>query len=196
MKLANKFALSILSGALALSMAACSSSPAYSTASINALINDQLDSNGSAYTVVNADLYSDGMVSLVKEAVSTYQNYKNCLINTDELAQKLDDDDESRATIKNKVNAAKAENCQTRENFNKSLVSFNLRGIGRAYVLTGDVLHADVSDEAAIADYVAARINSDGAKVYVSDIVEAPVLDDDTGSYTGNCSYFRLVYIG
>lgn len=194
MKLSNKFAISILSGALALSMVGCSSASPAPGNSVGKLVGSKLAANGSAYSVETVNVATNGMVGLINEAVSTYNNYKNSLINTEKLAQELDDDGESKGSIKNKVNEAKNCNLTTRANFQKSVDSFNARGMNRLYTITAAQVPAGIESENAVADYVVGLIGGD-AQVFVSDIIEIPVLDDAEGTYTGGSMYLRYAYV-
>lgn len=191
MRLSKKMATGIMAGILALSMTACSSTSVASSANIAALVN-----SSSSYTVSSFDSVSSDTVSLIKEAVETYANYKNCLTNTTEYSNHLKNTlgySSSDETYKYSMKLAKAGNVTAKNNFAESLASFNARGIGSAYAITTDEV-ADLNDDTAVASYVASLLTGD-ATVYVSDVIDVPVLDDDEGTYTGNCTHMRYVYI-
>lgn len=191
MKLMKKLAVGAIAVLMGVSMIACSTE---SAASMNELVNTRLAQSGSSYTVTGIDATADATVSLIKEAAATYANYKNSLTNTDDLAADLDDDGESTGTIANAVRGAKYQNLQTLANFEQSLKSFNDRGIGAAYTVTNENVSAGVYDEQAVANYVASQLTG-SAKVYVSDVIEVPTLDDSEGTYTGNTTPMRYVYV-
>lgn len=187
----TKLAAVVLAGAMALSMTACSTA---SAASMNELVNSSLAAKGSSYAVYNVDATSDETVSLVNEAVATYENYKNSLINTDDYAAKLDDDGDSAGRIESKVAEAKNRNLQTKANFEESLKSFNDRGMGTVYTVTAEQVPQGIENDEAVASYVAGLITGN-AKVYISDPVQLPELDDAQGTYTGSYTSLRFVYV-
>lgn len=205
MKLIKKLCSVAAAAALALSLAACSSSD--SAAEMNSLINTSLAQKGSAYTVSAADANSE-TVSLIKEAVETYDLYRNSLINTAKLESDLYDQaaevEESMSfselmysyvsytDIINQVNKARMANLKTAANFQESVESLNSRGISKVYAIDGAAVN--VYDTQAVADYVAGLVTED-SEVYVSDLIELPVLDDDIGTYTGQCTSMRYAYI-
>lgn len=190
MTFTKKLAAGAIAGILALSMTACSTA---ASTNVNELINQSLASSGSTYTVSSFDSVSSDTVSLIKEAAKTYSNYASYLENTDDLVDDLESEDASPSEIANALSTSKQRNLKTRSNFEQSLASFSARGIGEAYVIsTAEVPELD-SDEA-VAAYVASLLTGD-AKVYVSDVISIPELDDAEGTYTGSCSYMRYVYI-
>lgn len=158
------------------------------------MINSKLAANGAAYTVENADLTGDDTVALIDEAVDTYNNYKNSLVNIRDLVEDMIDDEEGRCVIENEALQARYRNTVARDNFEESLASFNARGIGKAYVITSTQVPQGLENEEAVADYVASLVTDDSL-VYVSDIASLPILDDEGGTYTGNETFIRFVYI-
>lgn len=192
MKLTKVFLLGLAAGALALNLAACSESASKRAE----LVNQSLAASGTAYTVQSFDSNAGETVSLIKEAASTYANYKRSLVNINDLAKQLKDDNyaPSDGHYRSEMNRAKASNLQTRDNFAESLASFNARGIGAAYEITSAEVPEGLENEDAVAKYVATLVKGN-AKVYISDVIPLPVLDDDEGAYTGNCTYLRYAYI-
>lgn len=191
MKLTNKISVLAAAGAMLLSLAACGGTQA---ADINELINSQLAQSGSGYSVSAIDADKDETVSLITEAEKAYDDYRNSLINTEKLAADLDDDGEAAAYINTSVEKAKQANVQTKANFTKSLDSFNSRGMNRVYVLSDEDIGGSISDENAVARYVASLIDGN-AGVYVSDVIYVPALDDASGTYTGGSTAMRYVYV-
>lgn len=191
MKIYSKLAAAVLAGAMALSMTACSTA---SAESMNELVNASLAANGHSYAVYSVDVTDDDTVSLINEAVSTYKNYKDTLINTDDYTAELSDDDWSAGYIKNKVAQAKERNLETRANFEESLSSFNARGMGEVYTITAEQVPQGIDNDEAVAGYVASLLTG-SAKVYISDAVQLPAMDDAEGTYTGAYTSLRFVYI-
>lgn len=191
MKLTKTFLFGITAGALALCMTAC----AGSSAALNQKVNQSLARSGAAYTVADFDAGEDSTVKLIKEAVSTYENYQSSLIDTQKLAKKMKDDGyaETSAHFLSEMSIARAANRTARDNFAQSLASFSARGIGKAYAVTTAEV-ADLNSSEAVANYVASLV-AGNARVYISDILPMPILDDGEGSYTGECAYMRYVYI-
>lgn len=188
MNLMKKAAAGALAGILALSMTACSSS------NLNAQINAKLAQSGSSYTVTSLNASESGTVSLIQQAVSVYQNYEDSLVNTDDLADDLDDDGRSASHIASEVSIAKGDNRNAKANFDAAVAAFAQNTQGKVYTLTSAEVPQGLENEDAVADYVAGLITGN-AQVYVSDVIDVPVLDDDEGTYTGNATYLRYVYI-
>lgn len=192
MKTYNKIASVVIAGVMAASLSVCSAFAA-SSSSVSALVNAQLASGGSAYTVEAVSASTDSTVSLIEEAVATYKSYKNYLVDTDKLADKLDSDGESSGTINNRVNAAKQKNLKTKSNFGESLASFDARGMDKVYTVTDEQVTGGVENEAAVASYISNLVTGN-AKIYVSDVVELPKVEDN-GEYTGENTALRFIYV-
>lgn len=66
--------------------------------------------------------------------------------------------------------------------------------MGQVYAITSEEVPQGIENDEAVANYVASLITGN-AKVYVSDPVQLPVLDDAEGTYTGNYTSLRFVYV-
>lgn len=190
MKFPAKMALCAAASVLALGLTACSGS---GSARINTLVNQNLLASGATYSAASFALDTD-TVSLIREAADACSRYKNSLTDIDALCEALEDAGASRVSLKNKLAAAKADNLAAKERFAQSLASFAARGIGTAYEITPEDVPAGLENEQAVAAYVASLLTG-SARVYVSDLIALPILDDEQGTYTGNETYLRYAYI-
>jgi len=211
MKLKRISALIAAVSIAAVSLVGCGEQPV----DMNALVNESLAKSGSAYTV-SAVSVDNETVSLIKEAASTYDTYRSTLVDTDKYMNQLVEDAQAEAEeaaeqgdytsyaesifmgtdsyIIAQTYRMKKKNLQTRANFEQSVASFNDRGINKAYVITGAEVAGGPYDNQGVADYVASLL-TDNAEVYISDVIEVPVLDDEYGTYTSKGSPMRYVYI-
>lgn len=189
MKLIKKLAAGVLAGALALSMTACSS------VDMNQLVNAKLAASSSSYTVQDFDVNTD-TVALIQKAEDTYTTYLNALTNTDDLADELDDEgySSSNGRYQSLMSIAKENNRIAKQNFESALDALNKDGLTEVYTIQWDDIGGDVADTDLVAQYVASLLTGN-AKVYISDVVNIPVLDSSDGDYTGASSALRYVYI-
>lgn len=201
MRISRKLAAGAIAALMCVSMTACSAASSASAVSMNELVNASLAQSGSSCTVTEIDASSDAVAGLIEEAISAYSEYKNHLTNTASLRSSLTNATNSDGTYKyrkqevnRKVKTAMNANLNNYNNFLQSVQSFKDRGIGAAYAITSEEVPAGVYDTQAVADYVASLLTGD-ARVYVSDVIEVPVLDDDEGSYSGYVVPIRYVYV-
>lgn len=188
MKFIRRLAIGTVAAVLVLNITACSAQSTRMTE----LVNENLAASGSTYTVTQASATAE----LINYAASVYKDYRVSLTNTELLPDdllssnpKLSDDE-----IESYVASAKASNLALQASFYKSLTSLNEQGLSSAFIITNEDVEGKLNDSKAVAEYVASKLTGN-ARIYVSDDIQVPVLDDNEGTYTGKQTNLRYVYI-